>query len=139
MCEQHFKRLLLCPGFLFVSHLSNFLSHPSVSGPRSRVNKQAPERSREPATSWKSEAERLSTTTLSFQEGMSESEQRPWLSVSPCPTFPTLFLSAPRPLVPRAVEGPGLPPPTPPTPALLHESIQPLACPSGLRVSTKPS
>lgn len=74
--------------------MSNFLSHPSVPGPRRLVNKQAPERSREPATSWKSEATRLSTKTLSFQEGMTESEQRPWLSISPYPTCPTLFLSA---------------------------------------------
>lgn len=80
--------------FLFVSHWSHFLSHPSVPGPRNLVNKQAPERCREPATSWKPEATRLSTNTLSFQEGITGSEQRPWLSVSSPSTCPTLFLSA---------------------------------------------
>lgn len=100
------------PSFLSVSYLGNFLSHPSVSGPRSLVNKQAPERSREPATSWKSEATRLSTKTLSFQEGMTESEQWPWLSISSYPTFPALFLSAPLsscPNMPQAVERLGPP------------------------------
>lgn len=101
MCEQHSRSLLLCLWFLFVSHLSNFLSHPSVPGPRNLVNKQAPETSREPATSWKSEAMRLSTKTLSFQEGMTESEQRPWLPMSPRPTFPTLALSALHPSCPK--------------------------------------
>lgn len=134
MCEQHSRSLLLCLWFLFVSRLSNFLSHPSVPGPRNLVNKQAPERSREPATSWKSEAMWLSTKTLSFQEGMTESEQWPWLPMNPRPTFPTLFLSALHPSCPKLCVGGGW---DCPQPALLHKPTLPLACASGLSVSTK--
>lgn len=32
---------------------------------------------------------------LSFQEGVTESEQRPWLPISPRPSFPALSLSVP--------------------------------------------
>lgn len=75
----------LCPTWVISSHLS-------VPELRNLVNKQALERAREPATSWKYEATRLSTEMLSFQEGVTESEQRPWLPISPHPGFPTLPL-----------------------------------------------
>lgn len=56
---------------------------------------------------------------LSFQEGVTESEQRPWLPISPHPSFPTLFLSAPDLCTAGWWEGGGLGlPTTPPQPQL---------------------
>ena len=78
----------LCPTWVISSH-------PSVPELRNLVNKQALERAGEPATSWKYEATRSSTEMLSFQEGVTESEQRPWLPISPRPSFPALSLSVP--------------------------------------------
>lgn len=98
-CEQHFKSLLPCLWFLFVSHLSNFLSHPSVPEPTSLVNKRAPEKCREPATSWKSEATRLTRKMLSFQEGMSNDLGFQLVLVQLFPLFSSLL---PSPLSQRA-------------------------------------
>ena len=127
----------LCPTWVISSHLS-------VPELRNLVNKQALERAREPATSWKYEATRLSTEMLSFQEGVTESEQRPWLPISPHPGFPTLPL-CPDLRIPGCVcvlgagtgGGAGITHHTTPAPALLHKPILPLACASGLSLSTK--